>query len=109
MPAIRLESVPFNFQDVYTGTADQAIEGPKIIDITGEGTQSVQLADPAPKTVELIVRGDGAIGPNAFQVVVDAHVGEGEVPLITEFEYDVISPDATSISFVKTRREPIPK
>ncbi len=106
MPAIRLESVPFNFQDIYEGTSDQAVENPKIVDITGEGTQSVQMDQPT--KVVLTVRGDGAVGPNAFQVIVDAHVGEGEVQLITEFEYDVISPDATSISFVKTRREPIP-
>lgn len=109
---MKLEKIPFGFQDVYEGKADEAVENPRIVAVRGDATQSVKLIDP--KTIELIVRGDGQVGldddpaTNAFQVVTDGHIGDGEVELVNDFEYNVISPDATSVSFTKVRREPIP-
>lgn len=109
---MRIESIPKGFRDVYRGEADEAIENPKIVAVRGDSTQSVVLV--SPKVIELTVNGDGAVGPddeptnNAFQVVVDGHIGDGEVPIVNDFEYNAISPDATVVSFSKVRREPIP-
>lgn len=109
---MKLESVPKGFRDIYEGKADEAIENPQIVAVRGDSTQSVKLLDP--KTVELTVNGDGAVGPddlptnNAFQVTVDGHIGDGEVVIVSDFEYNVISKDATEVSFTKVRREPIP-
>lgn len=101
-----LESIPAGFQDIYQGVADEAIENPRIENVVGDSTQAVTQTDP--KTVELTVRGNGELAHKTFDLVVDGHIGEGEVALRTTFEYDVVSPDATSISFNKVRREPIP-
>lgn len=108
----KLESVPKGFQDIYEGVADEEVENPEIIAVRGDSTQSVKLLNP--KTVELTVRGDGSVGPddeptlNAFQVKVDGHVGDGDVAIVTDLEYNVVSKDATIVNFTKVRREPIP-
>lgn len=109
---MKLETIPFGFRDIYKGEADEAVENPKIVAVRGDATQSVKLVDP--KTLELTVNGNGSVGlddeppTNAFQVVTDGHIGEGEVQLVNDFEYNVVSPDATTVSFTKLRREPIP-
>lgn len=109
---MKIDSIPKGFRDVYQGVADEAIENPEIVPVRGDSTQSIRLVDP--KTVELIVNGDGSVNPdddptgNAFQVKVDGHIGSGEVAIVSDFEYNTVSPDATTISFTKTRREPIP-
>ncbi len=105
---VQLEDIPVGYQDIYEGTADGAIEDPKIEDITGDANQRIELADPAPKTVRMTVMGDGAIGPNVFASIVDGRIGEGKVEIRTEFKYSVISPDATTISWTKKSREKIP-
>lgn len=105
---MKIESVPKGFQDIYTGVADEAIELPEnpVEQITGNSTAAVKLVDS--KTVELTIRGDGDIGPSSVAVLVDGHVGEGEVPIRTEFEWDTVSKDATTVQFTKVRREPLP-
>lgn len=103
---MKIENIPLGFRDIYSGVADEAIENPVIVAVSGNGTQSVTLTDK--KTIELVVNGDGDIGSNAFQVSVDGHVGDGEVAIVTDFEYDVVSADATTVQFTKVRREAIP-
>lgn len=103
---MKIENVPIGFRDIYSGVADEAIESPVIVAVSGNATQSVTLVDK--KTVELTVNGDGDIGSNAFQLTVDGHIGDGDVAIVTDFEYDVVSVDATAVSFTKVRREPIP-
>lgn len=109
---MKLESVPKGFRDIYNGVADEEIENPQIVAVRGDSTQSVKLLDS--KTVELTVNGDGAVGPddlptsNAFQVTVDGAIGEREVVIVSDFEYNVVSKDATVVSFTKVRREPLP-
>lgn len=109
---MKLESVPKGFRDVYEGKADEEVENPEIIAGRGDSTQTVKLLDS--KTVELTVNGDGSVGPddeptlNAFQVKVDGAIGPRDVSIITDFEYNVVSKDATVVSFAKVRREPLP-
>lgn len=43
------------------------------------------------------VNGDGALGAKTGRVTLDAHVGDGEVPLATEIAYVVGHPDATEV------------
>lgn len=109
MARIKLEDVPYGYQDIYEGKADEAVENPRIEDIAGDAEQSIQLADPAPKTLRMVVMGNGNVGPNAFASVVDGHIGEGDAVIRTEFEYNVISADATEVVYKKVSREPIPK
>ena len=109
---MKIDSIPKGFRDIYQGVADEAVENPAIVAVRGDSTQSVKLIDP--KTIELTVNGDGSVGPddlptnNAFQVTVDGHIGDGEASIVNDFEYNVVSPDATTVSFTKVRREPIP-
>jgi len=109
---MKLDSIPKGFRDIYEGKADEAIETPTIVAVRGDSTQTVKLVDS--KTLELTVNGDGSVNPddeptgNAFQVKVDGHIGDGDVEIVTDFEYNTISNDATSVSFTKLRREPIP-
>lgn len=108
---MKLESIPKGFRDIYQGVADEPIENPEIIPVRGDSTQSVKQVDE--KTIELTVNGDGSVNPdtdppgNAFQVKVDGHLGDGEVALVEDFEYNTIQKDATTVSFTKLRREPI--
>lgn len=103
-----LEPVPYDYQDIYEGTGDEDFENPIIVKGSGDGSQSVQKT--GPKKLQLIVRGDGTVGSNnTFSVQVDGHIGDGDAPIITEFDYNVVSPDATEVTFKKIGREPIPK
>ncbi len=108
--ATKLDSVPKGFRDIYTGVADEPIGQPTILPRSGDATQSVSIPDPTdPKTIELIVNGDGTIGSTtAFAVQVQGHVGDDSDDIVTEFTVDTISPDATEVTFTKVRREPIP-
>lgn len=102
-----LENIPFGFQDIYEGKADEAIENPQILARSGDASQKVELVDS--KTIRLTVQGNGTVGAaNAFAVQVDGHIGDGEAPIVVEFDYTVVSPDATEVSFTKTSREKIP-
>ena len=104
---MKLDSVPLGFRDIYQGVADEPFENPVILTRSGTATQSVTQTDKV--TLELTVNGDGTIGENtAFAVQVDGHVGDGEADVVNEFDYDVISPDATAVNFTKVRREKIP-
>lgn len=104
---MKLESVPVGFRDVYQGTANEDFENPQIETRAGSGTQAVTKT--GPKTLELTVNGDAPVGENtSFAVKIDGHIGDGEAEIVTEFDYDTVSPDATTISFAKVRREPIP-
>lgn len=103
---MKLESIPAGFQDIYEGVADEGFENPTIENVVGDGTQLVEKT--GEKTLQLTVRA-GTVGSNtSFDVRVDGHVGEGDAPVVTQFDYDTISPDATTVSFTKTRREKIP-
>ena len=102
-----LEPVPNGFQDVYKGVGDEDFENPVILKRSGDAEQRVEKT--GPKTLQLIVMGNGTVGAaNAFAVQVDGHIGDGEAPIVTEFDYEVTSPDATAVTFTKDRREPIP-
>lgn len=103
---MKLESVPAGFRDIYEGVANEDFENPQIVNKVGDGEPSVTKTKA--KTVELTVPAGTVGGNTAFTVRIDGHVGDGEAPVDTEFDYDTVSPDATSISFVKLRREAIP-
>ena len=102
-----LDKVPHGFRDIYEGVGDEDFENPVILPRSGDSTQSVVKTKE--KTLELTINGDGAVGGNtAFAVQVDGHIGDGEVDVVNEFDYDTISADATVVNFTKLRREKIP-
>ncbi len=104
---MNLEAVPFGFQDTYRGEADEDFENPVINRTSGDAEQRVEKT--GPKTLQLIVLGNGTIGATTtFTLTIDGHLGEGDVPIVSEFDYVVTSPDATTIAFTKTNREKIP-
>ena len=103
---MKLESIPAGYQDIYEGTANEEFENPQVINVTGDGVQAAEKV--AAKTLQLTVRAGTVGGNTAFTVRIDGHVGDGDAPVDAEFDYDTISPDATSISFAKVRRELIP-
>jgi hypothetical protein len=106
---MQLEQVPKGFQDIYEGTADEDIELPAepVQQLTGNSTMGVRLL--SPRKLELTVRADGDIGSSSVAVTVDGHIGDGEVPIRLEFNWDTVHKDATEITGItKVRREPIP-
>lgn len=104
---MNLESVPVGFRDIYSASADEAIENARIENATGTSTAEVVLV--GSKSIELTVNGNGDIGPSTAEVVVDGHIGEGEVAIRVPIDWETISADATELSaFTKVRREKIP-
>lgn len=103
---MKLENVPAGFQDVYEGVANEDFENPEVLNVVGDGKPSVVKT--AAKKLELTVPAGTVGGNTSFTVRVDGHVGDGDAPVDTEFDYDTISADATSVSFTKVRREAIP-
>lgn len=103
---MKLESVPAGFQDIYEGTANEDFENPQVLNVVGDGQPSV--AKTGPKKLEVTVPAGTVGGNTSFTVRIDGHVGDGEAPVDTEFDYDTVAPDATTVSFAKVRREPIP-
>jgi len=104
---MKIEDIPVGYQDIYEGKADEPIENPKLEMLSGGADASVQQKDPT--TIEVTFRGEGGIGPSSCRVTVDGHIGDGDVPIVTEFEWNVVSADATTVGFTKVRREQIPK
>jgi hypothetical protein len=52
------------------------------------------------KLLDVVLRGDGAVGLKEVEVRVDAHVGTGDVPLALRVKYTVDSKDATDFAQV---------
>lgn len=114
---MKLVAVPAGFRDIYIGEANEAVENPTIENLSGDGKPTVELLPPEvsddnpdgkPNLLKLTVPAGTVGGNTAFTVRVDGHVGDGEAPVDNEFDYDTVSPDATSVSFTKSRREKIP-
>ena len=102
-----LEAVPKGYRDIYELVADSKFEDPEIVAGSGDSTQSVTKT--GEDRAELTINGDGSVGSNEFGVKVDGRVGDGVVPIVTDFAYDVSIPDATGFtSFTRVRREKIP-
>lgn len=103
---MKVDAVPAGYQDIYKGTGDEDFENPEIINLTGSGVPTVKKT--GERTVELCVPA-GHVGDNtSFGVKVDGHIGDGDVPIVSLFDYDTVSADATEINFLKVRREKIP-
>ena len=102
------------FRRPFTITPDEAV------DVNASGTfvaveilsgDSTVTIDPASTSTSIkgYLNGDGAIGAKAVRFTADGHVGEGEVQVTLDVEYDVANPDATSLAnFVEGPDEPIP-
>lgn len=114
---MKLDTVPAGFQDVYIGEANEAFENPRIENHVGDGKVTVEalaLDDPdnpeGKKNLLKLTAPAGTVGGNTSGTIrVDGHVGEGEAPVDFPFDYDTVSPDATTLTFgAKVRREPIP-
>lgn len=104
---MKLEQVPAGMQDIYEGVANEDFENPQVINVIGDGKPSVKKTEA--KKVELTVPAGTVGGNTAFTVRIDGHVGDGDANVDSEFDYDTIASDATSVSFTKVRREPIPQ
>ncbi len=55
--------------------------------------------------IALYVNGDGSLGTKEAEVTVDAHVGEGDIPLTLTIGWEVRTPDATKFTFEEATPE----
>ncbi len=77
--------------------------------VEGDSTPAVILPESTNQLIQLWVYGDGALGTKKTRVIVDAHVGEGDVALNLDLSYEVASPDATAFeNFTEGEDEVIP-
>lgn len=77
--------------------------------VEGDSTPAVISPESTATLIKGWIYGDGSIGSKKTRVIVDAHVGEGEVSLALDISYDVASPDATSFEgFTEGADEAIP-
>jgi len=73
------------------------------------GDASAQVAPGStPEKFTVYFNGDGALGKKSAKVAVDGHVGDGDVEVEQEIDWEVISPDATAFTATPRALEPIP-
>lgn len=75
--------------------------------VSGNSTVEVR-PESTEKEILLWVNGDGAIGSKSAQIKVDGRIGEGEVELNVDLEWDVAHPDATKLEVTEGEDELIP-
>lgn len=108
MTPIVLNLPPLNagFRRPFTITADEAVENARVEILAGDSTATVQ--QDSPKVLSGFLNGDGSTGVKEVDVVVDGHIGDGEVELRLKLNFNVQSPDATDLGFVAQPDEKIP-
>jgi hypothetical protein len=102
------------FRRPFTITPDEAVDVNdsgtfvKVEVLSGDSTVTI---DPASTSTSIKgwLNGDGATGAKAVRFTADGHVGEGDQPVTLDVEYEVATPDATSLAaFAEGVDEPIP-
>lgn len=79
-----------------------------IENVTGDSTTTVDPTSTA-TSLKFWINGDGSLGSKAIRVSADGHVGDGEVTVTLDIEFEVANPDATSLAnLVEGADEPIP-
>jgi len=63
--------------------------------LEGDSTAAVIRPESAATQIQGWIYGDGSLGSKKTRVIVDGHVGEGEVSITLDIAYQVASPDAT--------------
>lgn len=79
-----------------------------IENVAGDSTTTVDPASTA-TSLKFYINGDGSTGDKAIRVSADGHVGDGDQPVTLDIEFNVSTPDATSLAnLVEGTDEPIP-
>lgn len=69
--------------------------------VEGDSSAPTINADTDPQKITGWINGDGALGNKTVNIIVDAHVGDVDVPLTLTVRYEVASPDATAFTNFK--------
>ncbi len=64
--------------------------------VQGDSTAPIVTPESTATKINFWVNGDGAMGVKKANVICDGHIGEGDVPITLEVNYEVKTPDATS-------------
>jgi hypothetical protein len=76
--------------------------------LSGNSTVTVDPSS-TPTSLKGWINGDGDVGQKSVRLTVDGHIGEGETPVTLDVDFEVTTPDATSIAnLVEGADEPIP-
>lgn len=76
--------------------------------LAGDSTVTIDAAGTTATSIKGWLNGDGAVGPKSVEFIVDGHVGEGDQQVALTVDFDVSTPDATTLGFVEGTDEPIP-
>lgn len=79
----------------------------KVENVLGDSTVTIDPASTA-KSIKGWLNGDGATGTKAVRFSADGHVGPDEQVITLDVEYEVSTPDATTLGFVEGVDEVIP-
>lgn len=101
------------FRRPFTITPDEPV------DINSAGTyvqvnvlagDSTVTIDPASTSTSIKgwINGDGAVGDKSVEFIADGHVGDGDQQIALTVDFQVSTPDATTLGFVEGTDEPIP-
>ena len=69
--------------------------------VDGDSSAAVISPDSTETLIKGWIYGDGSIGNKKTRIIVDAHVGDGDVPLALDVSYEVAHPDATAFTNFK--------
>lgn len=75
---------------------------------SGDSTITYDEASTADR-IQVWINGDGGLGSKSGRVKVDGRIGEGEIEIFQDIQWEVAHPDATEFSAVQEgEEEPIP-
>ena len=108
---MQLKPIKPGFRRPFTVETDENVENPRFTTTLGDanGTLDPALSFPG-KTVGGWINGNGALDVDqSIRLTVDAHVGDGEVDLSLDFDFQIKNADATAFGEpVFGKDEPIP-
>lgn len=76
--------------------------------LAGDSTVKIDAASTTATSIKGWINGDGAVGAKSVEFIADGHVGEGDVQVALTVDFEVASPDATTLGFVEGTDEAIP-
>jgi hypothetical protein len=113
MTALDLGQIPLGQRRPVTFVPDEPVDVKasgdfgSVVVVSGDSTCQIKPGS-TNLSITAYFNGDGGIGPKSATFAVDGHVGDGDVEITQEVDWEVTSPDATTFTSTPGPLEPIP-